>query len=79
MSLDDVGLTHLDIIPKENNRTDPAGNLLPLWSWSYNNNINAHNKFKMVDVFFKAFWLKITFFVGEVAPSIAPILLYNPQ
>jgi hypothetical protein len=55
MSLDDVGLTHLDIIPKENNRTDPAGNLLPLWSWSYNQNINGHNKFKMVDVFFKAF------------------------
>ena len=49
-----IGLTHLYTIPKENNRKDAAGNLLPLWAWSKNLNKKSHNKYKMVDVFFLA-------------------------
>lgn len=48
-----VGITRLDIIPKENNRVDPAGNLLPLWAWAKNDNHQGNNKYKMIDVLFK--------------------------
>jgi hypothetical protein len=50
--LEDVGITHLNTIPKSNNRRDPAGNWMPLWSWVNNRNINGNNRYKMVDVFF---------------------------
>jgi hypothetical protein len=48
-----MGLTHLYTIPKDNNRTDPAGNVLPLWAWAKNKAAKGNNKFKMIDVFFK--------------------------
>lgn len=47
------GLTHLNTIPKQNNRRDSAGNLLPLWAWAKNNNHHGNNKYKMIDVLFK--------------------------
>jgi hypothetical protein len=53
LQLADVGITRLDIIPKQNNRQDPAGNSIPLWSWAVDENNSSHNKYKMVDVFFK--------------------------
>ncbi|MCJ8273902.1 MAG: hypothetical protein MJK04_31450 [Psychrosphaera sp.] len=53
LSLADVGITHLDITPKLNRRRDRAGNLIPLWSWATDNETNA--KYKMVNVFFKAY------------------------
>lgn len=53
LTLETIGITHLNIIPKENNRNDPAGNLLPLWAWATDDSRNQHNKYKMVDVFFK--------------------------
>ncbi len=53
LQLNDVGITQLDIIPKKNNHQDPAGNSIPLWSWAVDENNNSHNKYKMVDVFFK--------------------------
>jgi hypothetical protein len=49
-----IGLTHFYTIPKENKRRDPAGNLLPLWSWGKNATAHGNNKFKMIDVFFLA-------------------------
>jgi hypothetical protein len=51
--LEDVGITRLDIIPKQNNRMDSAGNSLPLWSWAKDENAANHGKYKMIDVFFK--------------------------
>lgn len=54
LTLESTGLTHFYTIPKDNNRWDPAGNRLPLWAWAKNNDIKAHNRYKMVDVFFKA-------------------------
>ena len=51
--LDDVGITRLDIIPKQSNQIDDAGNSLPLWSWAKDENTTNHGKYKMVDVFFK--------------------------
>ncbi|MCJ8272486.1 MAG: hypothetical protein MJK04_24185, partial [Psychrosphaera sp.] len=53
LQLADVGITRLDIIPKQNNRQDPAGNSIPLWSWAVDENNTSHNKYKMVDVFFR--------------------------
>ncbi|NQZ11705.1 MAG: hypothetical protein HRT35_31525 [Algicola sp.] len=53
LQLDDVGITQLDIIPKQNNRMDAAGNSIPMWSWAKNENAVNHGKYKMVDVFFK--------------------------
>jgi len=49
LSLSDFGIFELNVTPKENNRRDPAGNLIPLWTW-----INTNSgKLKMADVFFK--------------------------
>ncbi|NQZ06310.1 MAG: hypothetical protein HRT35_04030 [Algicola sp.] len=53
LQLSEVGITRLDIIPKQNNRQDPAGNSIPLWSWAVDENNTSHNKYKMVDVFFR--------------------------
>jgi hypothetical protein len=53
LQLTDVGITRLGIIPKQSNHQDPAGNSIPLWSWAIDENNNSHNKYKMVDVFFK--------------------------
>jgi hypothetical protein len=53
LELADVGITHLNITPKLNRRRDRAGNLIPLWSWATDNETNA--KYKMVDVFFRAY------------------------
>ncbi|MFT4929801.1 MAG: hypothetical protein ACI8WB_005936 [Phenylobacterium sp.] len=53
LSLQSYGITHLDITPKENNRTDAAGNWIPLWSWATNRDKKQQNKYKMVDVYFK--------------------------
>ena len=55
--LQSVGITQLGVIPKENHRNDPAGNVLPLWSWAKDENSNSHNKYKMVDVYFKGLTL----------------------
>ncbi|MFT4928419.1 MAG: hypothetical protein ACI8WB_004538, partial [Phenylobacterium sp.] len=49
-SFQSIGITHLDIRSKENNRVDDAGNWLPMWSW-----VTAGNKkYKMIDVCFKS-------------------------
>ncbi len=51
-TLDTANLISLPVVPKENNRKDPAGNWLPLWNWATNGNTTGNNKHKMVDVFF---------------------------
>jgi hypothetical protein len=53
IELNSIGITQLSITPKFNGRQDSAGNLLPFWSWAWDENINGNNKYKMVDVFFK--------------------------
>jgi hypothetical protein len=53
LGLDDVGITQLNIIPKQDNHMDAAGNSIPLWSWAKDENASHHGKYKMVDVFFK--------------------------
>lgn len=59
MALDELGFTHLNVIPKRSHRQDPAGNVIPFWSWVINGNQRGHNKYKMVDVFFKALETRI--------------------
>jgi hypothetical protein len=46
-------MTELAIEGKENGRRDPAGNVLRFWAWATSDNSNSHNKFKMVDVYFR--------------------------
>ena len=52
IELTESSIASLDIIPKQNQRQDPAGNSLPLWAWAKTNS-QGNNKMKMVDVFFK--------------------------
>lgn len=54
LTLDDVGLTRLSAIAKQNpGRRDEVGNTIPLWAWVFNDDLNGNKKFKMYDVFFK--------------------------
>lgn len=51
---DAININRFDTIPKINNRTDPAGNRIPLWSWAKDlTNTTGNRRYKMVDVFFK--------------------------
>ena len=54
LTLEDVGFTRLGAIAKQNpRRRDNAGNLIPLWSWVFNDNKQGRKRYKMYDVFFK--------------------------
>jgi len=49
-----VEISRFNTVPKINNRTDPAGNILPLWAWAKNLTSQTGNtRYKMIDVFFK--------------------------
>ena len=52
--LKDYGIKSIGINPRiTRNRTDPAGNLLPYWSWVTTKMKKGPKKMKMVDVFFQ--------------------------
>jgi hypothetical protein len=53
INLDEFGITRIGIIPRQHNRYDSAGNWMPLWSWTKNENVRGKSKYKMVDVIFK--------------------------
>lgn len=48
-TLSAYGIHQLETIPKQSDRQDQAGNLLPLWAWAE----SEQHKLKMVDVYFK--------------------------
>lgn len=53
LTLGEIGITNLDITPKESNRYDRTGSWIPYWSWAKNDNAKGNKKYQMFDVFFK--------------------------